>query len=115
MLVSGDLGIEWMRNLFNQMIAENRVPEDCNKSVIVNCFKNKGNNRELKQLQLMMKVFERVIEQKVTEMLDIDALQFRFMPVKGIMNAIFIINFRRDTLKRRRRGLFILPLWTLKN
>ena len=31
-----------MTNLFNKIIAENKLPEDWDTSVIVNCFKNKG-------------------------------------------------------------------------
>lgn len=37
-----------------------------------------------------MKVFERVIEQKTREMINIDAMQFSLMPAKGTMDAIFI-------------------------
>ena len=70
LLASGDVGIEWIKNLLNKIIAENKVLEDWDMSVIVNCFKNKGdatergNYRGLKLLGHMMKVFERVIEQK---------------------------------------------------
>ena len=38
----------------------------------------------------MMKVFERVIEQKIREVVDIDAMEFGFIPGKGTMGAIFI-------------------------
>lgn len=38
----------------------------------------------------MMKVFERVIEQKTREMINIDAMQFGLMSAKGTMDAIFI-------------------------
>ena len=41
LLASGDLGIEQMTNLFCKIIAENKVPEDWNTRVIVNCFNNK--------------------------------------------------------------------------
>ena len=60
-----------MTDLFNKIIAGNKVPEDWDTSVIVSCFKNKGNATEqgnykgLKLLEHMMKVFERVIKQKV--------------------------------------------------
>ena len=30
LLASGDLGIEWMKNLFKQIVTQNKVPEDCN-------------------------------------------------------------------------------------
>ena len=39
LLASGDVGIERMASLFNKIILENKAPEDCDTSVIVNCFK----------------------------------------------------------------------------
>ena len=45
------------------------------------------NYRGLKLLK-HMKVFERVITQKIWEVADIDAMQFGFMPSKGTMDAI---------------------------
>ena len=62
----------------------------------MNCFKNKGdatkrgNYRWFKLLENMMKVSERVIEQNIRELVDIDAMQFGFIPGKGAMDAIFI-------------------------
>lgn len=91
-----DVGIERVTDLFNKIIAENKVPEDSDTSVTVNCFQNKGdateraNYRGLKLLEHMMKVFERVIEQKIQEVVDINPMQFGFKPGKGTMDDIFI-------------------------
>ena len=71
LLASVDVGIEQLTNLFNRIITENEVPEDWDTSIIMNCFRNKGdatergNCRGLKLLEHMMKVFERVIKQKI--------------------------------------------------
>ena len=40
----------------------------------------------------MKKVFERVIEQKTREVIDIDVMQFGFMSGKDAMKAIFMAN-----------------------
>ena len=42
LLASRDIGIEQMANFFNKIIADNKVPEDWDTNVIVNCFKNMG-------------------------------------------------------------------------
>ena len=66
------------------------------KCNIANCFKNKVeateqvNYRRLKLLEQMMKIFERVIKQKIREMVDLNTMQFGFMLGKGTMDAIFI-------------------------
>ena len=84
-----------MANLINKIIAENKVPENWNMSVAVICFKNKGNGiergnyRGLKLLEHMTKVFERVIKQKIREVIGIDAVQFGLMSGKCITNANF--------------------------
>ena len=46
LLASSGVGIEQMTNIFNKIITESKVPEDWDTSVIVNCFKNKGNATE---------------------------------------------------------------------
>lgn len=46
LLASGDVDIERMTNLFNRIIAENKVPKYWDTSVIVNCFKKEGDGTE---------------------------------------------------------------------
>ena len=63
LLSFGDVDTEWLKNLFDKIIAENKVPKDWTTSVIVNCFQfnsdatERGNYRGLKLLEHMMKVF----------------------------------------------------------
>ena len=67
--VSGEYGLTCLEKLFNSIILERKFPTDWDKSIILNCFKDKGdatdrgNYRGLKLLEHPMKLFERVIEQ----------------------------------------------------
>ena len=94
---SGAAGISYITHLFNLIIRERKIPSDWDKSVILNLFKGKGdatdrgNYRGLKLLEHSMKLFEQVIEQYVRNVVNIDGMQFGFMPGKGTMEAIFII------------------------
>ena len=114
LLASGDVGIERMTKLFNKIIPETKVPEDWDTSVIVNCFKNKGdasergNHRGMKLLEYMMNVFERVIKQKIREVVDIDAMQFGFMPGRGTMNTIFITPQLQERHLEKKKKLFFV-------
>ena len=89
-----------------------RVPDDWNTSIIVNCFKNKGeavergNYRGLKLLEHTMKVFERVIETKIREKVKIDDMQFGFMPGKGTTDAIFIARQLQEKFLEKNKELF---------
>ena len=77
----------------------------------MNCFKNKGdatkrgNYRWFKLLEHMMKVSERVIEQNIRELADIDAMQFGFIPGKGSMDAIFIARQLQERYLEKKKKL----------
>ena len=112
LLASGEAGIERMTNLFNRIVDEKELPAEWNTSVIVNCFKNKGeatergNYRGLKLLEHMMKVFERVIEQEIRRVVDINAMQFGFMPGKGTIDAIFIVRQLQEKYLEKKKKLY---------
>ena len=78
LLTSGEAGIERMTNLFNQIVDEKELPAEWNTSVIVNCFKNKGEATERSNYRglklLMMKVFETVTKQEIRRVVDIDEM-----------------------------------------
>ena len=113
LLASGEAGIERMTNLFNRIVDEKEIPAEWNTSVIVNCFKNKGeatergNYRGLKLLEHMMKVFERVIEQEIRRVVDIDAMQFGFMPGRGTIDAIFIVRQLQEKYLEKKKKLYL--------
>ena len=99
--------------MFKKIIVDNKIPKDWNTSVIVNCFKNKGaavergNYRGLKLLEHAMKVFERVLEQKIREKVEINDMQFGFMPGKGCIDAIFVARQLQERfLEKKKRSLF---------
>ena len=75
---SGEVGLELFIELFNNIVKEEKVPSDWEMSVIINCFKGKGdavehgNFRGLKLLDHLVKVFERVIEKYIKEAVNID-------------------------------------------
>ena len=93
---SGEVGISHMTDLFNGILDEYKIPEDWNMSMILNCFKkkgeatDKGNYRGLKLFEHLMKIFEKVIEEEIRGQVSIDSMQFGFMPGRGTIDANFI-------------------------
>ena len=77
----------------------------------MNCSKNKGdttqrgNYRGLKLSERIMKVFERVIQQKIREMVDVDAVQSGFLPVKGTADVIFIAHQVEERYLEKKKKL----------
>ena len=79
------------------MIRGEQVPQDWERSFMVNCYKGKGdallrgNYRGLKLLDQGMKVCERIINTIIREQVNIDSMQFGFMEGRGTTDDIFIL------------------------
>ena len=52
-----------------------------------------------------MKFFERVIQQKIREMVDVDAVQSGFLPVKGTADVIFIAHQVEERYLEKKKKL----------
>ena len=108
---SGDTGIELITSLANQIIKDGVILQDWQSSVIVNCFKGKGdalergNYRGLKLVDQVMKVIERVIDKLLRERIDIDEMQFGFVPGRGTTDAIFLLRQLQEKYLGNRKNL----------
>ena len=86
-----------LTKLVNNIISEEKIPDDWNLSSIINCFKGKGdplvmgNCRGLKLLDHVTKIVECVIESIKRLSLSINEMQYGFMPGLVTMDAIFIL------------------------
>ena len=98
--------------LANTVVYERKIPNDWNLSYIVNCFKGKGdallrgNYRGLKLLDQVLKVIERVLEGVIRSQVDINEMQFGFMPGRGTTDAIFILRQMHEKFLGKQKDLF---------
>ena len=75
---SGESSSGHMTDLLNSILDEYKIPENWKTSVILNCLNNKGevtdrgNFRDLKLLEHLMKVFKKVIEEEIKGQVSID-------------------------------------------
>ena len=110
---SGDTGIELITSLANQIMKDGVIPQDWQSSVIVNCFKGKGdtlergNYRGLKLVDQVMKVIDRVIDKLLREIIDIDEMQFGFVPGRGTTDAIFLLRQLQEKYLGKRKNLYL--------
>ena len=110
---SGDTGIELITSLANQIMKDGVIPQDWQSSVIVNCFKGKGdalergNYRGLKLVDQVMKVIERVIDKLLRERIDIDEMQFGFVSGRGTTDAIFLLRQLQEKYLGKRKNLYL--------
>ncbi len=109
---AGDSGVYVVTQLVNSIISSGNVPQDWNESFVVNCYKGKGdaldrgNYRGLKLLDQVMKVLERVVEKLIRDMVDIDEMQFGFVPGRGTTDAIFILRQLQEKYLAKKKNLY---------
>ena len=93
----GDISTEMVYDLISDIIKEAETPVDWKESIIINLFKGKGdatvrgNYRGLKLTDHVMKILERVVDKLIRKKLNINAMQFGFMPGRSTTDAIFIL------------------------
>ena len=110
---AGEDGIMWMVDLFNQIILEEKIPDDWKKSWMVTVYKGKGDAmdcgsyRGIKLLDHAMKVFERVIEKRVRRKVNLDEMQFGFRPGRGTTDAIFIVRQLQERYLSKSKELWM--------
>ena len=80
---AGKSGVAWITDICNLIIKDGTIPEDWKKSWIVSLYNRKGDpldcnyHRRIKLLDHAMKVFERVIERRVRNNVELDEMQFQ--------------------------------------
>jgi hypothetical protein len=93
----GQDGIDWLYIILNDFMKNETLPTDMKESEIVTIYKQKGdalecgNYRGIKLLEIVLKIYERVIERRIREKVHIHENQFGFMPGRGTVDAIFIL------------------------
>ena len=94
---AGEDGVELARQLMEEIFCSGEVPADWEESFILNLYKGKGealergNYRGLKLTDQVMKLMEHVMEFYVRRMVNIDEMQFAFVPGRGTTDAIFTV------------------------
>ena len=103
----GAAGLHYLQQVLNKIVAEEKIPDEWRKSTMIPIFKNKGdimacgNYRGIKLMCHSMKLYERIIENRLRNMVDISEHQFGFMKGKSTTDAIFAL---RQLQEKYREG-----------
>ena len=87
----GKDGDKVFARLFKRLLMDERMPEEWRRSVLIPIYKNKedaqccGNYRGIKLMSHTMNVWERIIETRLKDRVEISKQQYGFMPGKGTM------------------------------
>ena len=92
------------------------LPEEWTLSSLVPFFEGKGDTlnpnsyRGIKLLQHAFKLSEKILDESLHEVVDIDKTQYRFMPGKGTVDAVFVLRRLSEKLEPKLRSCFLYLL-----
>ena len=104
--------IQLITDLANSIVQEGKIPSEWNDSYIISLFKGKGdalergNYRGLKLTEQVLKVIERIFEKIIRGIVDIDDMQFGFVPGRGTTDAIFIVRQLQEKYLAKNKNLY---------
>ena len=104
------MGIKFLTRLFNRLLMGEQMPEEW-RSVLIPIYKNKGdaqccgNYRRVKLMSHTMKVWERIIETRLRDRVEISKQQYGFMPGKGTTDAMFALRMLMEKYREGQRQL----------
>ena len=87
------------------------MPEEWRRSVLISIYKNKGdaqccgNYRGIKLMSHTMKVWERIIEARLRDRVEISKQQYGFIPGKETTDAMFALRMLMEKYREGQREL----------
>ena len=112
-LVGSHHGKQTILEIANNILDGKDMPNDWRTSTIVPIYKKKGSVMEcgsyrgVKLLEHGMKVVERLLERRLRNIVEIDKMQFGFMPGKGTIDAIYIVRRLQECYLGKKKKLFM--------
>ena len=110
----GEVGLEWLTEFFNVIFRTAKMPREWRASTVIPLYKNKGdiqdcnNFRDIKLLSHTMKLWERVIERRLREEVEISENQFGFMPGRATIEAIYLLRGLMGLFRDRKVDLHMV-------
>ena len=109
---SGEIGVKVMMELCQRELDGRGIPDEWKTSVIVPIFTGKGDvmscrsYRGVKLLEHAMKIVERVLERRIQTLVNLNKMQFGFMPGKETVDAIFIVRRMQEEYQKKDKKLY---------
>ena len=66
-----------------------------------------GSYRGVKLVEYTMKIVDRVLERKIRTLINLNKMQFGFMPGKGTMDEIFIVRRMQEEYEKKDKKLYM--------
>ena len=114
-VASREVGVKVMMELCQRVLDGRGMPDEWKTSVIVivPIFKEKGDvmsygsYRGVILLEHAMKIVERVLEKQIQSLVNLNEMQFGFMPGKGTVDATFIVRRMQEGCQKKDKKLYM--------
>ena len=109
-----DKCLKSLTNIFNDILFKNKLPEEWMLSSLVPIFKGKGDPlnpnsyRGIKLLEHAFKLYEKILDGRLREVVDIDKMQYGFMPGRGILDVVFVLRRLTEKFRAKNKKLFFV-------
>ena len=107
----GTQGVFLLTELFNKILVTGRMPDAWRVNIITPIYKGKGSVQEcgnyqgIKLMSHTMKLFERIIDQRLRQECSVSECQYGFRPGCGTMDPIFALRTLQETHQCRNQPL----------
>ena len=97
--------------LITLVLVGERMPVEWKRSVLISIYKNKGdaqccgNHRGINLMSHTMKVWERIIEARLRDRVEVSEQPYGFMPGKGTTDAMFAFRMLMEEYREGQREL----------
>ena len=109
---AGETGLRELNKIFEKMEAEESAPREWGSSYTIPVYKGKGDSllcgkyRGVRLLEHGMKLWEKVLEKRLRNIVNIDEKQFGFQPGRSTTDAIFVIRQLQEKYIAKKRRLY---------
>ena len=110
----GDKCLKSLTNIFNDILFKNKLPEEWMLSSLVPTFKGKrdplnpNSYRGIKLLEHAFKLYEKILDGRLREVVDIDKMQYGFMPGRGTVDTVFVLRRLTEKFRAKNKKLFFV-------
>ena len=101
-----------LTNIFNDILFKVKLLEEWMLSSLVPIFKKKGDPlnpnfyRGIKLSENAFKLYEKVLDGRLREVVDIDKMQYGFIPGRGNVDAVFVLRRLSEKVRAKNKKLF---------
>ena len=110
----GDKCFKSLTNIFNDILVKDKLSEELILSSLLPILKGKGDPlnpnsyRGIKLLEHALKLYQKVLDGRLREVVEIDKMQYGFMSGRRTIGAVFVLGRLSEKFRAKNKNLFFI-------